>query len=90
MMSEEQRAQFAKEVIEWNRQRLREHVAQQFAKAKQEGQLGILYGLTSEQLRMLMDRQSPDTLHGEDCVFLWQCGIRADQDLVPQGAVNGR
>lgn len=90
MMSEEDRRDYAKNIIEWNRLRMQEHLRQQAElQAKKEGRLGN-YNLSDAQFKQLMDTQTPDTLHAEDCSFLWACGIRADQDLVSQGAMNGR
>lgn len=86
MMSEKDRRDYAKNIIEWNRLRMQEHLHQQAVlQAKKEGRLGI-FNMSPEELKRLNNQQSPDTLHGEDCAFLWACGIRADQDLVSQGA----
>lgn len=73
----------------YNDRIMNEHLKQRILQAKKQGELGIMYGMSAEQLRSLMAKDVA-TLHGEDCVFLWACGIRADQDLVPQGGTSGR
>lgn len=71
----EQRAAINRDVEEF-RKRLRGYKHMQGLQRR--GELIALHGAGPGDIQTWVSR---DTLQAEDCIFLWSCGIRVDEDL---------